>query len=104
MHWIKNNWLSVLASALLVGALFSIEFFVYYQLMNWVVVGASIMVAFRAKRDGKEWLMWLFALVAVVFNPLAPLYLRADVWQIADVVASLMFVVTFFLFKVSEGK
>jgi hypothetical protein len=104
MDWIKNNWLSVLASALLVGALFSIEFFVYYQLMNWIVVGASIMVAIRAKQSNKEWLMWVFAFVAVVFNPLAPLYLRTDVWQIVDIVAVLMFIVTFFLFRTQTGK
>ncbi len=104
MNWIKNNWLSVLAMALLVGALFSIEFFVYYQLMNWVVVGASLMVAYRAKQSNKEWLMWLFAFVAVVFNPLAPLYLRADIWQIADVVTIVLFVGSLLLLKERAGK
>lgn len=80
---------------MLIGALASFPF-VYYQLMNWVVVGASLVTVQQAYQRNMTALGWVFALVAVVFNPLAPLYLRADVWQVADITASVLFVLSFY--------
>lgn len=100
MNWINNNWLKVVAIAMLIGALFSVPYFAYYQLMNWVVVGAALVTAWQAHTINKGWLMWLFILVAVVFNPLAPMYFQVDVWQIADIVVAILFLLSFFLVRV----
>jgi hypothetical protein len=89
-----NHWLKLLAILMLLGALLSFPF-VYYQLMNWVVVGAALVTVQQAYQRKMHALAWLFALVAVVFNPLAPLYLRADVWHIADIVAAALFLISF---------
>ncbi|MBL8031747.1 MAG: hypothetical protein JNK33_05500 [Candidatus Doudnabacteria bacterium] len=94
--FLSNHWLKLLAVVLLLGALGSFPF-VYYQLMNWVVVGASLVTVQQAYQRNMTALGWVFALVAVVFNPLAPLYLRADVWQVADLTAAALFAVSFFL-------
>lgn len=88
-----NHWLKLLAIVLLLGALGNFPF-VYYQLMNWVVVGAALVTVQQAYQRNITALGWLFALVAVVFNPLAPLYLKADVWHIADIVAAVLFVIS----------
>lgn len=101
--WTQANWLSVLAIIMVlapVGAAIAgstIPYFAYYQLMSWVVAGAAALIAWRACKQDKRWLSWLMVLVAVVFNPLAPLYLRADVWQIVDIVAAVIFIATFFV-------
>lgn len=95
--WIINNWLKVLAIIALTGAVLGNFPFVYYQLMNWIVVGASIVTALQASRKNNLSIMWLFLLVAVVFNPVAPLYLAQDVWIIVDVVAGALFVLAFFI-------
>lgn len=89
-----NHWLKLLAIAMLLGALLSFPF-VYYQLMNWVVVGASLVTVQQAYQRKMPALAWLFALVAVVFNPVAPLYLRADIWHIVDIVAAALFLISF---------
>lgn len=94
--FLSNHWLKLLAVLLLLGALGSFPF-VYYQLMNWVVVGASLVTVQQAYQRNMTALAWVFGLVAVVFNPLAPLYFRADVWQIADLTAAGLFVLSFFL-------
>ncbi len=103
LTWLEQNWLKVLAIGMVLGALFSVPYFAYYQLMNWVVVGAAVVTAWQALRQGSEWLMWVFIVVAVVFNPLAPLYFRADVWQIADIVAALLFTASFFLIRTRKS-
>ncbi len=104
MQWLEHNWLSLVAVAFLIGAPFSIDLAVYYQFMNWVVLGAALMVAYRAKKADMKVLMWLFALVAVVFNPFAPLYLKPVVWKVVDIIVAVMFVSTFFFLKTREGK
>ena len=43
----------------------------------------------QAYRGRKMVAVWLFAFVAVVFNLLAPLYLRSDIWQIVDLVVAI---------------
>lgn len=99
MKWIKQHWLSVIAILLLAGAIVPVSYFAYYQLMNWVVVLASIVIALRADQPGKEWLMWTFIFVAIIFNPIAPFHFRADIWQIADLFAILLFLLSLFFTK-----
>jgi FtsH-binding integral membrane protein len=93
--FLSNHWLKLVAIALLLGALGNFPF-VYYQIMNWVVVGASLVTVQQAYQQNMTPLGWLFAVVAVIFNPLAPLYLRADVWQIADLTTAALFIISFF--------
>lgn len=99
MNWLSNNWLKVLGILFALGALAPIPFYAYYQLMNWIVVGAALVTAWQAYRAKKDWVVWLFILVAVIFNPLAPLYFSADVWRIADIVAALLLVLSFYLVR-----
>ncbi len=97
MTWIKYNWLKLLAIAFLVGALqqFYAFPFAYYQYMNWVVLGAGLVTAQQANVQNKMFLVWLFILVAVTFNPVSPLYFRADIWQVTDLVAIALFIISF---------
>jgi hypothetical protein len=103
--FLNNNWLKLVAIAMLLGALvssFSALFtlpFAYYQLMNWAVAGAALMIVWQAYKSRKLCLMWLFALVAVVFNPIGSIYLSAFAWQIADIIVVVLFAVSFFLMK-----
>lgn len=98
-EWLRDNWLKIVAILFVLGALAPVPYFAYYQLMNWVVVGAALMTAWQAYKQNSVWIVWLFVLVAVVFNPVAPLYFRADVWQAADITVAALFVISFFLVK-----
>ncbi|NTV44124.1 MAG: hypothetical protein HGA67_00305 [Candidatus Yonathbacteria bacterium] len=99
-QWLGNHWLKLIAVFMLAGALyvatvFGTEYnslpYAYYQLMNWVVMGAALMTAEQASTKNRMFLVWLFIFVAVIFNPIAPFELRPDAWQIADVAAILFF-------------
>lgn len=100
-QWICFNWLKLVAIVMLVGAFLQLDFlpYAFYQLMTWAVLGASVTLAWQAYKQNMEWLAWVFVVVAVVFNPFAPLHLRADVWQIADLVVAGMFAVSFVILK-----
>jgi len=103
--FLNNNWLKLVAIAMLLGALvsyFSALFalpYAYYQLMNWAVVCVALMIVWQTYKSRNLCLMWLFALVAVVFNPVSPIYLNAFAWQIADIIVAVLFLISFFLMK-----
>ena len=103
--FLNNNWLKIVAIAMLLAALvshFNVLFVMpsaYYQLMNWAVVGAALMIVWQSYKISKPLPMWLFVLVAVVFNPIAPIYLTKFAWQIADIIVVVLFAVSFFLMK-----
>ena len=103
MAWLHDYWLRLLAILLALGALATLPF-VYYQLMNWVVMGAAILIARDAFKQHQEAIVWLFILLAVVFNPIAPLYLGQFAWKIADVIAALLLVASFFMVPARHTK
>ena len=103
--FLNNNWLKLAAITMLLGALVS-SFsalstlpYAYYQLMNWAVAGAALMIVWQTYKSRNLCLMWFFALIAVVFNPIALIYLNAFAWQIADIIVAVLFAVSFFLIK-----
>jgi hypothetical protein len=56
----------------------------FYTLLRWVCCASfaySALTAFQMKRVA--W-TWIFAVLAVLFNPLAPFYLQRPTWQIID--------------------
>ncbi len=101
-NFINNSWLKIVAIAMLLGAIasyFSAMFtfpYAFYQFMNWAVAGAALIIVWQSYKMQKSLSMWLFALVAVVFNPIAPIYLGAFAWQIADIVVVVLFLISFF--------
>jgi hypothetical protein len=101
MHaWLKENWLKTLAIVTALGAILPITLpFAYFQIMNWIVVIAALTTAWAARKEKNDVLAWVFVFVAVIFNPLAPLYFTPVMWQIADMIVALLFIATFFLKK-----
>jgi len=103
--FLNNNGLKLVAIAMLLGAivshfnaLFTLPY-AYYQFMNWAVAGAALMAVWRSYKISKPLPMWLFALVAVVFNPIASIYLSAFAWQIVDIIVIVLFLISFFAMK-----
>ena len=103
MTWVQQYWLRVIAFLLALGALATLPF-VYYQLMNWVVMGAAILIAHDAFKQNQEAAAWLFVLLAMIFNPIAPFYLDPLSWKVADVIAALLLVASFFMVPARHTK
>ena len=79
----------------------------YYQVLRLVVCGVAVYVAFMAYTCQKMWTVWLFGFIAVLFNPLLPIYLSRHIWQPIDVLCGILFMVIAVILKepvTSEGK
>jgi FtsH-binding integral membrane protein len=95
MKWLKNNWFKLLAVAVLFGAL-GTHPYAYYQILRWVVCLASAYTAYLYYQSKNMALLWLFVAMAILFNPIAPIYMSRNTWQTFDVIAAVIFIVSLF--------
>jgi hypothetical protein len=66
--------------------------YAYYQIMRWVVCAVAVFVAYNAWTFKRAWALWMFGFVAVLFNPLVPIHMKRDTWQVIDLLAAGAFV------------
>lgn len=85
--------LSITAGVLLLLAVPSIWPYAYFQILRWVVAIAAGLNAYRAYELNKtEWVV-LMTGTAILFNPIAPIFLDKSTWVVLDIVAAvLMFI------------
>ena len=83
---------AVIAALMLFGALGQWPYG-YYQLLRFVTCAVSVYVAFMAYQWQKIWAVWLFGFIGLLFNPLIPIHLPREVWQLIDITCAFLFVV-----------
>jgi len=90
---IKESWFTIIAGVMLLLAIPTIWPYSYFQILRWVVMGVAIYNAHTAyKLDRTQW-VFIMGAIAIVFNPLFPIYFQKETWVILDLIASiLMFV------------
>ena len=74
----------------------------YYQLLRLIVTGAAAWVAYIAYGAKKQWLMALFLIIALLFNPIAPIHLDREIWAVIDILCATGFVCAVFWGKSSK--
>lgn len=57
----------------------------YYTLLRFVVCGVSVYGAYFATGLKKDGWAWIFGIIAVLFNPIIPIYLDRNTWAFIDV-------------------
>jgi hypothetical protein len=74
----------------------------YYTFLRLFIALAAVYVAYAGYRMGVLWLVLLFACLAVLFNPIAPVYLSKSVWQPINAVAAMAFMGGMWSLKTAE--
>lgn len=102
-HYKASRALRLIAGILLLGALGTWPY-AYYQILRWTVViagGYSAWILFSDKRIG--W-AWFFTAAAILFNPIAPIYMQKSDWYIFDVVIGMAFLISLYLVDRKDAK
>ena len=103
MNLSNKNILTLIASGFLFVALFNGLPYGYFTLMRFVVCAVSIYLAYKIYEENKESLwVWAFGFVAVLFNPIFPIYLKRAQWEIIDLIVGGFFVVSIFLVRIKN--
>jgi len=64
----------------------------YYTLSRLVVCSCSIYFAHRLYVQSKSTLIWIFGVIAVLYNPLVPIHLyQKEIWIVVNILTSAVF-------------
>lgn len=88
-NFLKNNWLKLITIGILIGALWSHPYG-YYQLLRWTVAFVSAYSAYLAYKHKDNTWIWIFGIIAVLFNPIIAFTFARETWQIIDVVTAIV--------------
>ena len=87
---------SVICTVLVVIGVFELPYG-YYTLLRLCLCGAAVAVIFLAYDSLNEVSRWLFGAIAVLYNPIIPIYLGdKSVWIVLNVITVLVF---WFIFR-----
>lgn len=92
--------LTVIASGFLFVALFDGLPYGYFTFLRFVVCAVGVYLAYKIYEDNRESLsVWIFAGIAVLFNPIFIIHLERNTWTIIDLIIGIYFVLSLFLPK-----
>ena len=63
----------------------------YYTFLRWAVTIAAIVVAVVAWRSTFQWVTWPFVGIAILFNPISPVYMTRQSWRPIDIICAIAF-------------
>jgi hypothetical protein len=75
-------WL--VAAVMLIFAVTGKHPYSFYTLLRWICCAAFAYSAFTAHEKSRVPWIWIFGVLALLFNPILPVHLRRDTWQIVD--------------------
>lgn len=81
---------SAIAAVMLLGAI-GYWPYGYYTVLRWVTCAAAIAAALGGYTFKIPWAIWSFGFIAILFNPLIPVHLSRDLWQLMDIAAAVLF-------------
>ena len=86
---------AIIAACMLFGALGRWPYS-YYIALRWVTCAAAVVVAYYGYAYQKPWGIWVFIFIAALFNPILPVHLARQAWQIIDLAAATAFIAAAF--------
>ena len=82
--------LNKIVAGLLLIALLPLPYF-YYQLLRIVVIVAAAIYAYKFYKDNQMAKVITFGIIALIWNPIFPIYMDKSVWMILDIVGAVVF-------------
>ena len=105
MNLNKNkNALAGISAILLFGALLEGWPYGYFTLLRFVVCITSGYIGYTAYRLNKEFWMYSFGLLTILFNPIVPIHLSRDMWVVIDFLVGLFMIASIFKLKIKSNE
>lgn len=80
----------LVATCFLLGALAELPYG-YYTLLRLVTCGAAGFAIYCFYSSQYRWAIWVFGVITLLFNPVIPVHLSRQTWQLLDVLAAIVF-------------
>jgi len=93
------KWLCLISGILLLLGIPAGWPYSYYVLLRWIILISSAIVAFGFFNSKLQAWALIFGAVAILFNPLIPIYMSKQTWIIFDFIGACLFFIAGFSFK-----
>lgn len=74
----------------------------YYTLIRWIVCPVFVFLAIHCKKQKEIPWIWVFGVLAGLYNPIVPVHLGREIWVLANVVSVVLIVISFFIKRNEE--
>ena len=74
----------------------------YFILLRWTTCGVGVYFAYLSHKRGKDTWVWIFWVIALIFNPLIPFHLGRDVWVPIDVITGILILASIYFVREHE--
>jgi len=98
MTWLRQNW-HRLAIILIMLYAFGDNPYSYYQFLRWATAICSFYLAFTAYNSNRIGWTWIFTIIGILFNPIAPFYMSRDSWQFYNLSVAVIYFISIFKLK-----
>lgn len=96
--------LGLICAALLLLALIDLPIG-YYTFLRIIVTIGAIAIIVKEFENGFNFWVVAFGIIAILFNPLIPVYLNdKDAWMPIDVIAAVLFIIKLLTFKSNKDE
>lgn len=85
------KWLSLASGILLILGILTFWPYGYYILLRWIVCGAAVANAIGFSKSKLTGWVLVFASIALIFNPIFPVFMNKSSWVAIDFVAATLF-------------
>ena len=65
----------------------------YYIFLRWIISLSSVFIAYKAYERGKNTWIYIFGGLAILFNPIVPVYLDKSVWVSINLTSVVLFMI-----------
>ena len=95
----------ILGAVFLILSIFKLPIGYYTFLRIFIFIIALILVYKANKINEQIWLIG-FLIIAILFNPIFPIYFKKDTWLIIDIITAIIFLtsIKFFNFTINANK
>jgi len=85
------KWLSTISGVLLLLGILNVWLYGYYIFLRWFVCGVAIFNAIGFSKSKLTGWILVFGALALLFNPLFPVYLNKSSWVGIDLISAILF-------------
>ncbi|MCL5029037.1 MAG: hypothetical protein M1480_08465 [Bacteroidetes bacterium] len=90
------NALKIVLSILLLLCLLNMPYG-YYQLIRFLALVSFLFLSYQSYKQGNKSLSFVYAVIAILFQPFSKIALGREIWNIVDVIVGIGLIVTIFL-------
>lgn len=71
----------------------------YYSLLRYITFGVGVYLVYISINLNKIPWVWIFGMIALLFNPLIPFQLNRELWAYIDVISGIIFLASIFFIR-----